>query len=180
MAAWKKTCSVEGCDRDKEKRGMCNMHYKRWRRWGDPSIKYTDKTALDRFWSKVRKTSNCWIWEAALNDAGYGLFGSPAGYSKLAHRFAYQALIGPVPGNMPLDHLCRNRRCVNPVHLEPVSLEENKRRGLQYRIRNGMDDSCINGHKYTPENTYWNPNKPHDFRCRACKPMHYTKDREVN
>lgn len=169
-------CSADGCDRNKEKRGMCNMHYKRWRKWGDPMVTYTNKTALDRFWPKVRATGSCWIWTKSTNDAGYGIFGSPRGYSKLAHRFAYQALVGEIPEHLVIDHLCRNRRCVNPGHLEPVTLDENKRRGLQYRIQNGMDDSCIWGHKYTPQNTYWNPNKPNDFRCRACKPMHYNRE----
>ena len=152
---------------------MCNMHYKRWRKWGDPSVIHTNKSALDRFWPKVQKTDSCWIWTKALNDAGYGLFGSPAGYSRLAHRFAYQVLIGQVPKGLVLDHLCRDRRCVNPEHLEPVTLTENKRRGLNFRLINGMDDSCINGHKYTPSNTYVNPNKAGDVRCIRCARNRY-------
>ena len=167
------TCAADECIREKEKRGLCNMHYKRWRKWGDPTVKHTNKSALDRFWPKVLKTESCWIWTKSINESGYGKFNSPAGYSNLAHRFAYQALTGSIPDDLPLDHLCRNRRCVNPEHLEPVALAENKRRGLNFRLANGMDNSCVNGHEYTPENTYVNPNKPNDIRCRRCAANRY-------
>jgi hypothetical protein len=163
-----KTCAVEGCGTASAKRGYCGAHYKRFRKWGDPSVIHTNKTAMDRFWPKVDKSGDCWIWQAGVNHAGYGSFGSPKGFSKLAHRFAYQTLVGPIPEAMTLDHLCRNRACVNPEHLEPVTSDENKRRGLTHRLLNGMDFNCINGHAYTPENTYVNPNKNHDVRCRTC------------
>lgn len=99
---------------------------------------------------------------------GYGKVGKATHHNKLAHRVAYEIANGAIPDGLVLDHLCRNRRCVNPSHLEPVSSLENLRRGIGYRLQNGMDASCVNGHLYTEENTYVNPNRRNDIRCRAC------------
>src|SRR6185369_15212594 len=81
--------------------------------------------SLQRFLKSVTFTKNgCWTWKGTLYQ-GYGRFGSIA-----AHRWLYQRLHGPLSKNLVLDHLCRNRSCVNPLHLEPVSNVENIRRGL--------------------------------------------------
>ena len=90
----------------------------------------------DRFWSKVDKLGDrwaCWLWTGATME-GYGQF-SYAGQSQLAHRLAYTELVGPIPGGMTLDHLCRTRACVNPLHLEPVTNRENILRGTTGAIR---------------------------------------------
>ena len=84
-----------------------------------------------------------------------------------AHRYSYESVNGPIPEGLHIDHLCRNRACVKPSHLEAVDPVENNRRGWGWRLQNGMHDSCINGHKYTPENTYVEPNG-RNVRCRAC------------
>lgn len=110
----------------------------------------------------------CWIWMRSTFRSGYGAFHPKHGQTVLAHRYSWELQVGPIPDGHVLDHLCRNRACVNPAHLEPVSNTENLRRGKGYRLRNGMDDSCINGHAYTPDNTYINPNDNTDMRCRAC------------
>lgn len=91
--------------------------------------------------------SGCWIWTGRLNSGGYG-----------QHRRVYERYKGLIPDGMTLDHLCRNRACVNPAHLEPVSLSENLR-----RIR---PDGCSNGHSWTEANTYIH--NGHRM-CRACR-----------
>lgn len=80
-----------------------------------------------RFWAKVDMLGSCWEWQSAKTHDGYGTFG--VGQTKaVAHRVSYELIAGPVPTGLELDHLCFNRSCVNPSHLEPVAHDENMRR----------------------------------------------------
>lgn len=122
-----------------------------------------------RFWAKVEKHGDgcsccggCWHWRSSKR-AGYGLFSD--GPKRLsAHRTAYELLVGPIPEGLSLDHLCRNTGCVNPDHLEPVTHQENVRRGAEAR---GRSTTCGRGHEYTDENTYIEPGG-RARQCRAC------------
>lgn len=98
---------------------------------------------LARFRAKVTVLNDgCWRWTAACNDDGYPQL-SVDGRTVYAHRFAYETFIGPIPDDRPhLDHQCRRRWCVNPSHLEPVTLAENNRRAV--------GDTCRLGHPYSP------------------------------
>lgn len=126
----------------------------------------------ERFLPKVEKTATCWLWTGSLFRSGYGAF-RYGGQMRVAHRFAYGLLVGPVPEGLQLDHLCRVRRCVNPAHLEPVSQQVNMARGIGATAINASKDRCVNGHKFTPENTYAVPATkavPNGGRaCRTCK-----------
>lgn len=91
----------------------------------------------ERFWAKVNKTETCWLWTGAKIGKGYGMFWiGPTLRSEhfsVAHRYAYQLLVGPIPHKKQLDHLCRVKLCVNPKHLEPVTNRENCMRGIRAR-----------------------------------------------
>ena len=110
-------------------------------------------TLLSRFEAKVDKQEDgCHLWNAAVSGKGYGVIqveGKPLG----AHRVAYEMYVGPIPDGLQIDHLCRVRSCVNPSHLEPVTSQENTRRGTVVRTH------CPQGHEYSG----------HDGRGRTCK-----------
>lgn len=173
-------CSIDGCNRPHDARGWCAMHYRRWKRTGDPltltrrpqssvcrvdgcdtaplahslcqkhlvrvrRLGTTDlpqqSTSDELFWAKVDKHGTpatswdgsplpgvCWNWIGAADDLGYGRF-KPAGRPLIgSHRYGYESIVGAIPSGLHIDHLCRNPRCVNPDHLEPVTQAENNRR----------------------------------------------------
>lgn len=149
-----KTCSIDGCDRPSCARGWCQRHYLRWYYHGDPLTILTNKgkSKEERFWMKVDRRSDdqCWEWQASLNQSGYG-WASVDGRSILAHRLAYELVNGPIPYGLDIDHLCFNRRCVNPAHLEAVTHEENVRRYWEANPKT----HCIHGHALTEDNLYY-------------------------
>lgn len=123
----------------------------------------------ERFWDKADRSAGpdgCWLWTAALSHNGYGRFGNGDMIgTRQAHRIAYELVIGPIPAGLVIDHLCRNRRCVNPAHMEPVTTAENLRRGVGLAVENARKTHCPRGHAYDEANTYVNDNKRY---CRAC------------
>lgn len=124
---------------------------------------------IERFLSKIVKTSTCWLWLAGTNGKGYGSF-SVRGKKYSAHRWFYEFIKGPVNSNLDLDHLCRNRNCVNPNHLEPVTRQVNSIRGVGPALsaaRQLTKTHCPRGHEYNKENTYFRQNKP-GRRCNIC------------
>lgn len=112
----------------------------------------------------------CWTWTAATQSRGYGSVGLADGTGKtaLAHRVAYEHAVGPIPDGMTIDHLCRNRKCVNPDHLEVVTRPENIRRGTDHYLATNPNYPC--GHARTPENTQEKRTKRGHMNryCREC------------
>lgn len=127
-----------------------------------------DSRLPPNFWSKVQEDSKtgCWRWQAA-KTSGYGSFGVGCHRTALAHRVAYETLIGPVPDGMELDHLCRVRECCNPEHLEPVTHSENCARSPLVGKWKLATTHCPRGHEYNDENTYYDRRR-NKRQCRAC------------
>jgi hypothetical protein len=118
----------------------------------------------ERFWEKVEKSDGCWLWTAQIGSNGYGRFSSRSDGPRLAHRVAYELVIGEIPAGLVIDHLCRNRACVNPHHMEPVTIGENVRRGEP-----AVKTHCKQGHERNDTNSYVNA-KGHRI-CRPCIAM---------
>lgn len=128
----------------------------------------------ERFWEKVdkRASGGCWEWFGARSSNGYGTFviprprGESGGRSIRfsTHRYAYELLVGPIPEGLVIDHLCRNRACVNPSHMEPVTNRENVLRGKSAK----KSERCGRGHDLTlPSARYTSPLGKSE--CRRCR-----------
>ena len=141
---------------------------------------------VERFWNNVEvpeQPSCCWEWTARLSKWGYGnvTIGKHGDFA--AHRVAYTLLIGPIPNDLEIDHLCRNRRCVNPDHHEIVTHRENSLRGYGPTAINFRKTHCIHGHELTPDNVRFAAHRPTERECRTCwrerKTVRYLRERKI-
>lgn len=118
--------------------------------------------------------TGCWLWAGAITDNGYGILHVQVGSRRLprrAHRLMYEMLRGPVDSALHMDHLCRNRSCVNPDHLEPVTVRENIMRGVGYTAQQARKTHCKRGHPFDQENTMRVRNGKWRM-CRKCKKLY--------
>ena len=127
---------------------------------------------LERFkrYIPVGNKDQCWNYGGSISSKGYGTMSIPSGKRRTkvykAHRVTYVAFRGEIPVDIDTDHLCRNRRCVNPWHLELVTRRVNILRGTAPAAINACKTHCIRGHEYTPENTITGSDGAR--RCRIC------------
>ena len=173
-----RTCLIHHCTDKSRSRGMCGRHYERWRRGVDPTAATAyDKTTEIRFFEKVDLAGDCWLWTGGLTSRGYGQFWHE-GTNDVAHRWLWCHLVGPVADGLQLDHLCRNRRCVNPDHLEPVTCQENVLRGVGSSASNARKTHCKWGHPLAGANLAMNPNGSRTCRrCHSVRQQAYTRRR---
>lgn len=139
----------------------------------------TTKSLIERLDEKIDKSGDCWIWTGWKNDKGYGNIVID-GRRRRTHIVSYELHVGDVPTGLELDHLCRNRACVKPEHLEAVTHQVNIARGMILKRL----DYCQRGHKLDDANSYYWVNKNtgnHERQCRICKSVanraHYERSK---
>lgn len=161
-------CTIPDCARKHYGRGYCAMHHRRWQRHGHPGTDrlYVIGAAPNRFWQHVSFGDGCWEWLAYRQPNGYGQFAITSSKNVPAHRWAYEFCVGPIPAGYEPDHLCRNRACVNPDHIEPVTHRENGLRGIGPAAINARKTHCLEGHLFAGANLYVRPDGTRE--CRIC------------
>ena len=129
------------------------------------------KSVEECIWARVDKTDTCWLWTGPLDRHGYGKCSAGAAKTgqwwRLAHRVVYELENGPIPEGLVLDHLCRVRNCVNPAHLEPVTIGENDARGISPWAENKRKTHCSRGHELSQDNV--SLDKSGNRNCIQCR-----------
>ncbi len=138
-------------------------------------VNFLDTRLPDRFWSKVQPCpmSGCWIWTGAMHQHGYGQFGI-RGKVLRAHRASYEFLVGAIPEDLEIDHRCFTKCCVNPLHLEAVTHQENTRRSALFRRL----AFCKRGHSRADDNLNFGKRR-NASPLRQCRTCHLERRRSI-
>lgn len=129
-------------------------------------------TAEEKLFNNIVLDGDCWSYTVLNPTTGYGRIHQrqPKNEYIQTHVMMYKLLVGDYENGLHLDHLCRNRSCCNPDHLEPVPPKENLRRSpSQITTINANKTHCRNGHEFTEENTYRRKDRPNNRDCRICR-----------
>jgi hypothetical protein len=168
-------CDFPGCQKPYEAHGLCTTHLRRLQKTGTLKTPIRSLPPTERFWIKVDRSGGpeaCWPWLASIRgNNGYGGVWWK-GKTCLAHRVAWELTNGPIPEGLTLDHLCRDRACCNPRHLEPVTHQVNILRGDAPSAVVARTKVCKRGHPQTPENVYIHQKRGRRH-CKVCQ-----RDRE--
>jgi len=133
------------------------------------------RARLPDFWDRVEKTETCWLWKGSTSDDQYGNF-QRDGRLYLAHRYAYEAKIGPIPEGLELDHLCRVPRCVRPDHLEAVTPKVNQQRGMSPSGINSRKTHCAKGHEFSVQATGKRAGRRRCVECHRVRNRKWMRD----
>ena len=146
-------------------------------------IEIISQKFIDKFWSKVDRKSNdeCWEWLGSDNGHEYGRFYAGGGKDNpltyYAHRYSYTLYYGEIPEGLEIDHLCKNRKCVNPLHLEAVTTKVNVLRSDSLSAKRARQEFCIRGHPLFGDNLYEAGGKRMCKQCREDNRLN-NKDRD--
>ena len=145
-------------------------------------VEDSPREVSERFWEQIDRNdpNGCWIWTGSHTAAGYGRFLLPRDHwgdmknwhGVYAHRFMWEWENGPISEGLQIDHLCKNHPCVNPDHMEVVTLLENIRRGDSPQAINARKTHCKRGHPLSGDNLYTKPTSK-GRECRACRKQGY-------
>jgi len=137
------------------------------------------QNTIEKILSRIEKIpDSCWIWTGGVHPCGYGTVGY-LGRNHYVHRLVYEQLVWPVGEGLELDHLCRNKVCCNPLHLEEVTHAENCRRGnagLYMRVKT----HCVRGHSFNEGNTRWHQGFRRCRKCAIIATRHYRARKKAN
>ena len=158
-------CSIQGCARKHKAKGLCNAHYLQQRAgkpFKPPVLRGSSIEA--KFWQKVQKKEpeSCWLWTGA-KSGGYGFFRNDDGTFKRAHRYSFEIHKGIIPEGLVIDHICHNPACVNPAHLQSVTIKENCENLLGARR---VSKSGFQGVVFHPSSNKWRACVKHHGRIR--------------
>jgi len=142
---------------------------------------FTKQIEIQNFVQKIEidPLTFCWNWIGHIIRKGYGYFHFN-NKDGLAHRFAYKYWKGEIPTGLELDHLCNNKKCVNPSHLEVVTHVENMRRAIIPKgiySKEGKKTHCPQGHEYNEKNTFYRKSGRH---CKICTKIHNNRKKLQN